>query len=151
MKYTIDGPDRMIEVVGIHEGFDFYGFGRGETEGDPINQQSAALWHAMKSFPDTGKDDAWTMLTHEQRTGCKLAIHLSICHAVRLANPESITIAAYQDHPNASYDFSAFGALFYSSWCKERGCTSHDLQYMCGSEGGEEPKVLRNSFWVSVR
>ena len=50
-------------------GFDFYGFGRGETEGDPINQQSAALWHAMKSFPDTGKDDAWTMLTHEQRTG----------------------------------------------------------------------------------
>ena len=22
MKYTIDGPDRMIEVVGIHEGFD---------------------------------------------------------------------------------------------------------------------------------
>ena len=50
-------------------GFDFYGFGRGETEGDPINQQTAALWHAMKSFPDTGQDDRYTMLTHEQRTG----------------------------------------------------------------------------------
>jgi lysosomal alpha-mannosidase len=50
-------------------GFDFYGFGRGETEGDPINQQTAALWHALKSFPDAGKDDVHTMLTHEQRTG----------------------------------------------------------------------------------
>lgn len=48
-------------------GFDFYGFGRGETEGDPINQQTAALWHPLKSFPDKGKDDAQTMLTHEQR------------------------------------------------------------------------------------
>ena len=38
-------------------------------------------------------------------------------------------------------DFSAFGALFYSSWCKERGCTSHDLQYMCGSEGGEDRMI----------
>lgn len=50
-------------------GFDFYAFGRGATEGDPINQQTAALWHPLRSFPDQGRDDAHTMLTREQRTG----------------------------------------------------------------------------------
>ena len=50
-------------------GFDFYAFGRGCTEGDPINQQTAALWHPLRSFPDTGADDDNTMLTREQRTG----------------------------------------------------------------------------------
>ena len=50
-------------------GFDFYAFGRGATEGDPINQQTAALWHPLKSFPNTGVDDVYTILTREQRTG----------------------------------------------------------------------------------
>lgn len=97
-------------------GFDFYGFGRGETEGDPINQQTAALWHAMKSFPDEGKDDTHTMLTHEQRTGYwnpYRANHGNLLNP----NPEAVAddlILLAQDlvataHPTASNVVIMFG------------------------------------------
>jgi hypothetical protein len=33
-------------------GYDGFVFGRGMTPGDPINAQTAALWHPLKSFPD---------------------------------------------------------------------------------------------------
>lgn len=61
-------------------GFDFYAFGRGATEGDPINQQTAALWHPLQSFPDqnNGRDDAHTMLTREQVSSVASCLPLQI-------------------------------------------------------------------------
>lgn len=43
--------------------------GRQMTLGDPINDQTAALWHPLASFPDRGVADATTLLTHEQTSG----------------------------------------------------------------------------------
>lgn len=49
---------------------DGYVFGRPMSQGnDPINAQSQAVWHPMRSFPDAGVFDDYAILTHAQTIG----------------------------------------------------------------------------------
>jgi len=42
-------------------------------------------------------------------------------------------VSGMKDHLPAGYDGVSMGGFYYSKWCKEKGCTSPDMQYMCGS------------------